>query len=296
MMLSHASLGSARRTSSAAVVADRGAALRCPDGRRPCRRCAAAPGGVRRRAGSRWPTPVTASARWTCRSTRPVSARRGGAYRSDVVRTAGFTMLGLTWDGGSERARARVRTDGTWGAWQPLELLADGPDRACREGNGRSGTDLLWVGRAGAAQVEVAGGRPDGLTLTLLDTDRAVDDRARPRHTGPPPAPTTTGAPLARHVGRRRVAAVGRADVQPHDPAGARAPHGQQQRLPKADVPGLLRGIYRYHTQNLGWSDIGYNFLVDRFGRTWVGPRRWGEARCAARTRSGSTRPRPASR
>jgi uncharacterized protein with LGFP repeats len=39
----------------------------------------------------------------------------------------------------------------------------------------------------------------------------------------------------------------------------------------ETDVPALLRGIYRYHTMSLGWSDIAYNFLVDRFGRTWVG-------------------------
>jgi hypothetical protein len=36
-------------------------------------------------------------------------------------------------------------------------------------------------------------------------------------------------------------------------------------------VPALLRGIYAYHTQSRGWSDIGYNFLVDRFGRIWEG-------------------------
>lgn len=39
----------------------------------------------------------------------------------------------------------------------------------------------------------------------------------------------------------------------------------------EADVPAIIRGFYRYHTGTLGWSDIGYNFLVDKFGRTWVG-------------------------
>ena len=37
------------------------------------------------------------------------------------------------------------------------------------------------------------------------------------------------------------------------------------------DVPAIMRGIYAYHTQSRGWSDIGYNFLVDRFGRIWEG-------------------------
>ena len=39
----------------------------------------------------------------------------------------------------------------------------------------------------------------------------------------------------------------------------------------RGDVPALIRGMYRYHTRYLGWSDIGYNFLVDRFGRIWTG-------------------------
>ena len=39
----------------------------------------------------------------------------------------------------------------------------------------------------------------------------------------------------------------------------------------RSDVPGIIRSIYAYHTQSKGWSDIGYNFLVDRFGRIWEG-------------------------
>lgn len=39
----------------------------------------------------------------------------------------------------------------------------------------------------------------------------------------------------------------------------------------RADVPSILRSVHAYHTQSRGWSDIGYNFLIDRFGRIWEG-------------------------
>ncbi|NAZ78350.1 hypothetical protein GTQ99_23505, partial [Kineococcus sp. T13] len=38
-----------------------------------------------------------------------------------------------------------------------------------------------------------------------------------------------------------------------------------------AEVPSVIRGMYRYHTVSLGWSDLGYNFVVDRFGGIWEG-------------------------
>src|SRR5699024_4745993 len=37
------------------------------------------------------------------------------------------------------------------------------------------------------------------------------------------------------------------------------------------DVPSILRGIYSFHTQGRGWSDVGYNVLADKFGRLWEG-------------------------
>jgi hypothetical protein len=39
----------------------------------------------------------------------------------------------------------------------------------------------------------------------------------------------------------------------------------------RAQAPALVRGIYYYHTQVNGWRDIGYNFLIDRFGTIYEG-------------------------
>jgi hypothetical protein len=36
-----------------------------------------------------------------------------------------------------------------------------------------------------------------------------------------------------------------------------------------ADVPAMLRAIYEFHVHGRGWFDIGYNFVIDRFGRIW---------------------------
>jgi hypothetical protein len=37
-----------------------------------------------------------------------------------------------------------------------------------------------------------------------------------------------------------------------------------------AEVPALLRSIFSYHIQR-GFGDVGYNFIVDRFGGIWEG-------------------------
>jgi hypothetical protein len=36
-------------------------------------------------------------------------------------------------------------------------------------------------------------------------------------------------------------------------------------------VPAMLRAIQAYHQDAQGWGDIGYNFVIDRFGRVWEG-------------------------
>lgn len=37
------------------------------------------------------------------------------------------------------------------------------------------------------------------------------------------------------------------------------------------DSAGIVRAIYAYHTRTLGWCDIGYNALVDKYGQVFEG-------------------------
>ena len=38
-----------------------------------------------------------------------------------------------------------------------------------------------------------------------------------------------------------------------------------------AEAPAIMRGVYAYHTKSLHWSDVGYNFLIDRYGTIYEG-------------------------
>ncbi|GAA3540746.1 peptidoglycan recognition protein family protein [Nocardioides daeguensis] len=209
----------------------------------------------------------------------PQVAARGATLRTAEQRTDRFALLGVTWAAGAGQVRVRVRgVRGTWGPWRDVPPLRDLPDRGTGEARRtRGGTEPLWVGDSDGVQVEVTGvvERP---VLTLVDpgdhpgdaaADRSADDLAeRPGHRSLRPRIRSRRAWHANPrlaTGRpKRVKSVEQVHV--HHTAT-----GNDYR--RREVPRILRAIYRYHTKTLGWSDVGYNFFVDRFGRIWAGRR-----------------------
>jgi hypothetical protein len=202
---------------------------------------------------------------------RPTEA---GRYRTERMRTSQFSMVGFTWsdrDSGV-RLRVRVHDDGRWRSWRQAESMPDTPDPSTSEGRrARTGTEVIWVGGSDAVQVESADRPPRGLEMALIEPDGVTPEwSAAPR-----PAAKGNLRPAGLRPRRAWGADKSLRDGNPAYNRTIKQVHVHHtvnsNGYSRADVPGLIRGMYRYHTQNLGWSDIGYNFLVDRFGRSWVG-------------------------
>ncbi|WP_305093398.1 N-acetylmuramoyl-L-alanine amidase [Prescottella sp. R16] len=62
------------------------------------------------------------------------------------------------------------------------------------------------------------------------------------------------------------------APVYDDSTGGATVHHtAENNNYTKEQSAGIVRGIYAYHAQTLGWCDVGYNVLVDRYGQIFEG-------------------------
>jgi hypothetical protein len=200
---------------------------------------------------------------------------------TDQVPTRSFTTVGVRVPrAASGPVLVRWQGRAGWSDWHELEVDTDvgpdqGSDEAQRATTGAVETEPLWVGEATAYQVN-------------LPHDAVADDAAAP-------APEVL---LVRPHGGHLVA---QAEAPPAGAATLNQPpiHGRSEwgaRPPsssipaaselkmavvhhsdtgnaytQAEVPAVLRSIQAYHMGGRGWSDIGYNLVVDRFGGIWEG-------------------------
>lgn len=179
-----------------------------------------------------------------------------------------FDLVGLHWRGpGSVEFRTRS-VDGRWTAWQRAAPEAeDLPDALTSEARAARGWRLgnpYWTGPSNKIAYRLRG-RVERLRAYFVRSPEERIPLRRLSITGSPPILTRLawGAnesirkEAARYAGSVQFAIV-------HHTAGANS-------YTAAQSASIVRGIYVYHAQGNGWSDIGYNFLVDRFGQVFEG-------------------------
>jgi uncharacterized protein with LGFP repeats len=233
-------------------------------------------------------------------SQQPLIGLGGGVAVREISQATPFSMVALTGGdltGTSARIRAR-HADGSWGPWHDTETLDSGGGGGSSPG--LHGTDPVFVGATTTVQIAIT--RPAGAPRTSGPIGTAAAAR------GLGYIPATAEEPLAQNVSAVLISpprapadtqwtpptaaiAPGQGpniisrsqwgadesvhcnDRPPHDAIRAAIVHHTAENNDYApqDSAAIVQSIYAYHTKMLGWCDIAYNALVDKYGQVFEG-------------------------
>ncbi len=190
-----------------------------------------------------------------------------GERAAASVRPSVFNLVGLHWRGtGTVFFRTRS-TAGRWSEWRPAapedEDVPDLGTSESRVGHGWRIGNPWWVGTANAIRYRLRGDVHALRASFVSSTASAVPLRTL----------SVAGSPtlITRQVWRANESitkapyyadAVRFAVV--HHTAGT-------NNYTAAQTAAIVRGIQLYHVKGNGWNDVGYNFLVDKYGQIFEG-------------------------
>src|SRR3954452_22875684 len=192
----------------------------------------------------------------------PYARRIGPVAVPGGLELAGLRCPGRAHVHGELRARRR---GGRWTPWLPLH---SGGDHAPDDAPAAHGTDPVWTGRADEVELRLSRAL-HGLALHGVRTSGARRVVARARAAQVADQPPVTIIPrsqwggdsvkprAAPELGEVRMAfvhhTVNSNDYAPEDSAG------------------IVLAMARYHRDHNRWNDLGYNFVVDRYGQVFEG-------------------------
>jgi hypothetical protein len=213
-----------------------------------------------------------------------------GRHVSAVLAAPGrFDLAGARWRGGRggrggpEDPRVELRGRRRGGAWSPWTAAPLLHGHAPDGGRAAPGTDGVWFGGADLVQIRLSAPL-EGLRLHFVNASgtatasaRAASRAWRRRRAQAAARPTAEAAGAAPAINPRKA-------WDPHDQC-----HPREKPLYGAvalafvhhtvsandyapeDSAGIVLSVGLYHRNTNGWNDIGYNFLVDRYGQVFEG-------------------------
>jgi uncharacterized protein with LGFP repeats len=168
-----------------------------------------------------------------------------------------FNMVAFHWRGAGG-IRYRVRFSDGWSPWRAADADTGIIQRGWHIGN------LDWVGAATALETRAVGRVTRLRSYTVWSPPERLLARRLEIANAPPVIPRLSwGADesIRRHppvyAPKLVVAFV-------HHTAGTNG-------YTRAESAAIVRGIELYHVEGNGWWDIGYNFLVDKYGQVFEG-------------------------
>jgi hypothetical protein len=179
-----------------------------------------------------------------------------------------FELVGLHWRG---QGKVSFRTRGPAGGWSAWHVAAPEddnlPDRGTAEARASRGWRLgspFWTGGADAIQYRTSG-RVSRVRAYFVRSPRVRVRVRQPQIAGRPNVITRAQWHADESIVR---AAPHYADAVHlalvHHTAGSNAYSAGQS-------AAIVRAIEVYHVKGNGWNDIGYNFLVDKYGQVFEG-------------------------
>ena len=203
-----------------------------------------------------------------------------------AVTTGDVQTVGLTWpqgaDGSALATQLRTRTDGRWSDWSAVPAADDAPDPGTADAvAARSGTDDIYIGDVDAVQLSFAAtAAPRDTKVALVGSTAASNPTAagavyRTGSSTTEAVSMTTGVSAPTVIPRAvwgAAPAVCRSDVA-SSLVGAVLHHTADRNTyaSQAEVMQMIRNDQAYHINTRGWCDIGYNFVVDKWGNVYEG-------------------------
>jgi hypothetical protein len=182
--------------------------------------------------------------------------------------TKRFTLAGVHWRGEGQVVFRTRSLSGRWSAWRPAAPEhEDGPDPGSREAKARAGWRIgnpWWVGPSDRIETRTIGRVSRVRAFLVWSPERRIEYRVPAATVAPAivPRPSWGANESIRRAPPSYASAI--RGVTIHHTAGTNS-------YSRAQAPAIVKGIQLFHVQSNGWNDIGYNFLVDRFGTIYEG-------------------------